>query len=42
VNGLTHLGGAVASAAGLGILVWLAAGDAIKAATLALYGGRWC
>ncbi len=38
VNGLTHLGGAVASAVGLGILVWLAAGDAVKAASLALYG----
>ena len=38
VNGLTHLGGAIASAIGLGVLVWLAAGDAVKAASLALYG----
>src|SRR4030042_2042929 len=38
VNGLTHLGGAVASAVGLVVLVVLAADDAAKAASLALYG----
>jgi hemolysin III len=38
VNGLTHLAAALAAAIGLGILVVLAAGDAPKAASLALYG----
>lgn len=37
VNGLTHLGAALAAALGLGVLVYLAAGDAAKAASLALY-----
>jgi hemolysin III len=38
VNGLTHLGAAAAAAVGLGTLLWLAAGDAPKAASLGLYG----
>ncbi len=38
VNGLTHLGGAIAAAVGLVVLVVLAADDAARAASLALYG----
>ena len=38
VNGLTHLGGALAAAAGLIMLVYLAWGDAAKIAALSLYG----
>ena len=37
-NGLTHLAAAAAAAVGLGALLWLAAGDAAKAASLGLYG----
>jgi hemolysin III len=38
VNGLTHLGAALAAAAGLIMLVYLAWGDAAKIAALSLYG----
>ena len=38
VNGLTHLGAAVAATVGLGVLVYLARNDAAKAVALSLYG----
>ena len=38
VNGLTHLGAAAAAAVGLGVLVYLARGNAAKAVSLSLYG----
>jgi hemolysin III len=38
VNGLTHLGAAVVATVGLGVLVYLARNDEVKAVSLSLYG----